>query len=219
MQETQSKPLQKRALLTREKILDGLEALLSDQEFEAISIAQIARKAGVAVGSVYSHYKDKDALLPALLDRQLQRVEARLAELKATGTLDGLDLSGSGRPDLKTLIRFSVENALKQIDSSLGVRRALFTYRRLNPGLEIPLAKTLADQAFESLVAQLDDYRGEIQRDDLRNAAKMINYFVNILFLDRIVFVNSPFQNALRPDDETLIQTYTDMVYHYLTGA
>ncbi|MEM7493528.1 MAG: TetR/AcrR family transcriptional regulator [Pseudomonadota bacterium] len=217
MNTTRSKPIQKRALLTREKILDGLEALLARHEFEAISIADIAREAGVAVGSVYSHYKDKEALLPALLDRQLERVKARLAELRETGTLDGFGLDGPQRPDMRSLIRFSLENALKQIDASLGVRRALFTYRRMNPDLDIPLARALADQAFESLVTQLEDYRDEIVHTDLRAAARMVNYFVNIVFLDRIVLVKSPLQDTLRPDDETLIQTYTDMVYTYLT--
>ena len=67
-----AKAQQKRAIATREKILDGLEVLLERREFEMISIAELANEAGVAVGSVYSHFKDKDALLPALLDRQLE---------------------------------------------------------------------------------------------------------------------------------------------------
>lgn len=212
-----SKLIQKRALLTREKILDGLEKLLSNQEFETISIADIAEGAGVSVGSVYSHYKDKEALLPALLDRQLERIQARLAEFETTGTLDGFGLDSPQKPDLRSLIQFSLEGSLKQIDGSLGIRRALLTYRRLNPDLEIPLARTLMERAFDELVAQLEDYRDEIAHDDVRAAARIMNYFMNILFLDRVVFVNSSLQAEIRPDDATLIQTYTDMVYRYLT--
>ncbi|MEO0882393.1 MAG: TetR/AcrR family transcriptional regulator [Pseudomonadota bacterium] len=219
MAKVQQKPMQKRALATRERILDGLETLLETREFEELSIAELAREAGVAVGSVYSHFKDKEALLPALLDRQLERTQERLAELRETGTIDGIAVEAMDRPDLRTAITVSIRGALAQINQSLGVRRALLTYRRLNPDLEIPLARTLVEQAFEAQVRQLESYRDEIAHEDLSQAAKMVNYFGNILFLDRIVFVNSTFQDELRPDDETLIQTYSDMIYHYLTKS
>ena len=210
---------QKRAIATREKILDGLERLLERREFEVMSIAELAREAGVAVGSVYSHFKDKDALLPALLDRQLNRVEARIAELREHGTIDGVALhNAQGElPSLRDSIALSVRGALAQVDQSLGVRRALLTYRRLNPEHDIPLAKTLADQAFEALVAQFELFRDEIAHEDIREAAKMVNYFINIVFLDRVVYVNSPFQDTLRPSDDALIEAYTQMVYTYLT--
>ena len=47
-----AKPLQKRALATREKILDGLETLLERKEFEMISIAELAREAAFVGGHV-----------------------------------------------------------------------------------------------------------------------------------------------------------------------
>lgn len=219
MVKVERKPKQKRALATREKILDGLETLLETREFEVLSIAELAREAGVAVGSVYSHFKDKDALLPALLDRQLERMQERLAELRETGKIGGIAIEGVDRPDLRTAIKLSVRGALTQINQSLGMRRALLTYRRLNPDLEIPLGRTLVEQAFEAQLRQLESYRDEITHKDLSEAAKMVNYFGNILFLDRIIFVNSTFQDEMRPDDETLVQTYSDMIYHYLTKS
>lgn len=211
-----AKPLQKRALATREKILDGLETLLERKEFEMISIAELAREAGVAVGSVYSHYKDKEALLPALLDRQIARVEARVAELRETGEIQGVSIHSKKGMDLREMIGLSIRSALAQVNQSLGVRRALLTYRRLNPGLDLPVAERLASEAFEALVTQFELYRDEIAHEDLRAAAKMVNYFVNIAFLDRVVFVKSPLQDSLRPDDEALISAYTDMIVSYL---
>lgn len=219
MAKSRQKPTQKRALATRESILDGLESLLQTREFETLSIAELAREAGVAVGSVYSHFQDKDGLLPALLDRQLERTQDRLTQLRETGAIDGIAVEGDERPDLRTAITMSIRGALAQINQSLGVRRALMTYRRLNPDLEIPLARTLLDQAFQAQVRQLESYRDEIAHEDLSEAAKMVNYFGNIVFLDRIVFVNSAFQDEMRPDDETLIRTYSEMVYHYLTKS
>ena len=217
MAKSSTKPIQKRALATREKILDGLETLLERKEFEALSIAELAREAGVAVGSVYSHYKDKEALLPALLDRQIARVEARIVQLRETGEIEGVSIRSKKGMNLRAMIDLSVRSALAQVNQSLGVRRALLTYRRLNPGFDPPIVNRLADEAFEALVTQFELYRDEIVHEDLRAAAKMVNYFVNILFLDRVVFVQSPLQEGMRPDDDTLIAAYTDMIVGYLT--
>lgn len=213
-----TKVQQKRGAKTREKILVALERLLETKEFEAISIADLARQGGVAVGSIYSHFEDKEALLPALFDRYMERVEARVAEYREHGTIDGKPLSTSGPLSLRETIEQSIRGAHRQVSDTLGLRRALFTYRRLNPGLEIPLAKKLGHDALELLAAEFETYRSEIVHEDLREAAKMVSYLTNILFLDRIVFANSSAQEELRPDDEILIETYTDMVMHYLTG-
>ena len=213
-----AKVQQKRATKTREKILAALESLLETQEFEAISIADLARQGDVAVGSIYSHFKDKEALLPALFDRYMERIEARVAEYRAHGTIDGERPDGGARLGLRDTISQSIAGAHRQVTETLGLRRALLTYRRLNPDLEIPLLSRLAEDALELLTQQLEGFRDEIVHDDLREAARMVSYFVNIAFLDRIVFPNSAAQQALRPSDEVLIHTYTDMVLHYLTG-
>lgn len=212
-----AKTPQKRALATREKILDGLENLLERKEFEMISIAELAREAGVAVGSVYSHFKDKNALLPALLDRQVQRVEARLAQLRETGELDGISIHSRNGMSLRELLNISVKSALDQVQQSLGVRRALLTYRRMNPGLEIPLSEKLAQEALDALATQFELYRDEIVHEDLREAGRMVTYFVNMVFLDRIVFVSASSIDRFRPDDEALVAAYTDMIHRYLT--
>lgn len=208
---------QKRALVTREKILDALEHLLATREFEMISIADIAGEAGVAVGSVYSHFKDKDALLPGLLDRQLGRVEARVAEVRDHGTLDGEPVQRRASADLHTTIEQAVRGAYQQITTTRGIRRALLTYRRMHPDLDIPLAQTLADQAFDALVTLLNDYREDIRRKDIREAAKVVNYFINVVFIDQVVFLKPPVPDNLRPSIDTLIEAYTNMVHDYLT--
>ena len=79
-------PKQDRAIRTREKLMSALERLLRTQEFENISVQDIAREAGVAVGSVYSHFKDKTAFLEALLAFWREQVEAQLAIAEAQDT-------------------------------------------------------------------------------------------------------------------------------------
>tara|TARA_B100000678_G_scaffold225090_1_gene192815 strand:- start:1350 stop:1997 length:648 start_codon:yes stop_codon:yes gene_type:complete len=213
-----TKEAPKRGAKTREKILVSLEQLLETKEFEAISIADLARQGGVAVGSIYSHFEDKEALLPALFDRYMERVEARVAEYREHGTIDGEKLSPRDQLSLRDSIEQSIRGAHRQVTETLGLRRALFTYRRLNPDLEIPLAKKLGHDGLELLAAEFETYRDAIVHEDLHEAARMVTYFVNMVFLDRIVFAHSTLQEELRPSDEALIETYTDMVLHYLTG-
>ena len=213
-----AKVQQKRVARTREKILAALEQLLEGKEFEAISIADIARQGEVAVGSIYSHFDDKDALLPALFDRYIERIEARVAEFVEHGTIDGEKYEPGDTPDLRAMIEHSIRGAHRQVTETLGLRRALLTYRRLNPDVEVPLVSKLGRDAIELLAAELTRYRDEIVHADLHEAARMVSYFLNIAFLDRIVLPGAAKKDDLRPADEQLIAAYTDMVLHYLTG-
>ncbi|MAK62605.1 MAG: hypothetical protein CMK09_16670 [Ponticaulis sp.] len=210
---------QKRAIATRESILDALEKLLADSEFETLSISDIAREADVAVGSVYSHFKDKNALLPGLLDRHLTRTKERIEEAKATGRILGYQLDKANAPLLRDMIERAVRAALAQVTQGRGIRRALLTYRRLHPDADLPLATEMANEAFEIFLAQLSLYADEISRSDMRGVAKLINYFVNVMFLDQVMFSKPVMPEDLRPSDEELILAYSEMIYRYLTSA
>jgi AcrR family transcriptional regulator len=61
---------------TSAAILDAAEQVFADHGLTAAHMNEIATLAGVAVGTLYNHFKDRDALLTALLD-------ARRAELVA----------------------------------------------------------------------------------------------------------------------------------------
>ena len=52
----------------RAAILDAAEARLSAQGLHATSLAEIAKAAGVAVGTLYNYFEDREALVRALLE-------------------------------------------------------------------------------------------------------------------------------------------------------
>ena len=60
---------QARSQETLERLLDSAESLLVNKGFEDVTVAEIATRAGVSVGAVYSRFRDKDAVLQCLLDR------------------------------------------------------------------------------------------------------------------------------------------------------
>lgn len=63
---------------TRERLVTEAMKLFSDKGFEATSVSQIEAAAGLSAGSgaLYRHFKSKDALLSAGIDRQLDRRSA-----------------------------------------------------------------------------------------------------------------------------------------------
>ena len=73
---------------TAEAILAAAEEVFAEDGLAAARMEQIAARAGVAVGTLYNHFEDRDALVAALLDSRrgalLDRVDAALA--RAGGT-------------------------------------------------------------------------------------------------------------------------------------
>lgn len=69
---------------TRDRLLTEAMRLFSDKGFEATSVSQIESAAGLAAGSgaLYRHFKSKDALLAAGIDRQLDR-RAAMSDIRA----------------------------------------------------------------------------------------------------------------------------------------
>jgi len=77
---------QARTLLTRARILETAKAMAQEQELEELTAEAIAKRAGVAKGTVFAHFGDMDGLLSYLL---LDRLKGLNAE--STGPARGLD--------------------------------------------------------------------------------------------------------------------------------
>ncbi len=53
---------------TKEKIFDVSLDLFSKKGFDAVSVREIAREVGIRESSIYNHYKNKEAILDAIID-------------------------------------------------------------------------------------------------------------------------------------------------------
>jgi AcrR family transcriptional regulator len=73
------------AVRNRERVLAAADEVFAEQGLEA-TLADIAERAGVGIGTIYRRFPDKQSLIAALLDDKLALVEATAAEAAIADT-------------------------------------------------------------------------------------------------------------------------------------
>ncbi|MGE0500894.1 MAG: TetR/AcrR family transcriptional regulator [Rhizobiaceae bacterium] len=69
-------PRQPRAVATRNRLLDAVERLVAAEGHEAVTTTRLATEIGVAVGTIYRYFADRDAVLLAAYDATVERIVA-----------------------------------------------------------------------------------------------------------------------------------------------
>ena len=143
MDEPALTPKQARSRESKRKILDATLALLEDRHFEAMTIADIAEVAGMAVGNFYKRFENKEALLPHLYAEYNRRFGVFAEAIQSVQTDD------PWQQLVKGTVAFFAANR--------GLIRALHLHSRLNPAL-VPQGSTKAReglyQALEPLITK-----------------------------------------------------------------
>ncbi|SFK93919.1 TetR/AcrR family transcriptional regulator [Shimia haliotis] len=78
-----ARAIQQRTLQTRAKLVEAAKAVIAEDGYEAMRVEEVVLRAGVAKGTFFAHFKDKDALMDLLIgaeiDRHLDQLEAQPA--------------------------------------------------------------------------------------------------------------------------------------------
>ncbi|GGN50850.1 hypothetical protein GCM10011579_006040 [Streptomyces albiflavescens] len=86
-------PVQKRSAERFERLLDACAELLDEVGYAALTTKEVARRAGVPIGTLYQFFSDREGLIGALAARNLEaflgRVAARL-EREAPDGISGM---------------------------------------------------------------------------------------------------------------------------------
>ncbi len=207
------KRTQPRALRTRAKMLQALEKLLKTKEFDQIAVTEIASEAGVAVGSIYSHFADKDAFLEALLEEWRARLEQRLTDVQASDLEAELRAEGSLRAALHMVVQYNYE----QLEQEKHIIRATHHYLRQKMKADEDVWRHLQERAFQTVEAIVDVYAEEVRRTDTVKAAKMLNYSLNAIFTEWTVYRERGVPAALALGNEEFVHEVAELVFGYLT--
>ncbi|MDK3073373.1 TetR/AcrR family transcriptional regulator [Sedimentitalea sp. JM2-8] len=85
-----SKPVQQRTLRTRAKLLDVAETLVREAGYEALRVEEVVARAGVAKGTFFAHFRDKDALMEILIGQELDALLTQAGALPAPADIAGI---------------------------------------------------------------------------------------------------------------------------------
>ncbi|GAB4582085.1 MAG: hypothetical protein Fur0022_48380 [Anaerolineales bacterium] len=121
------------AQLKRQHILNAAIELIAEQGYQHTTIKQIAARAGMADGTIYNHFANKDALLFAILE-QLSEAEIREVHFAEAESL---------LPEV--FLSEYVTHRMQEIDESFAV------YKAIAP--EIFTNSALAQAAYDNIYA------------------------------------------------------------------
>ncbi|WP_171208980.1 MULTISPECIES: TetR/AcrR family transcriptional regulator [unclassified Ruegeria] len=117
------KTVQKRTLKTRARLLDAATELVSQGGYEALRVEDVVKSAGVAKGTFFAHFQDKDALMAHLIGEKLAAIFDQVEQDPEPGSVTELiqalapvhDFMTSERYVFDLLIRYSGAAAITEI--------------------------------------------------------------------------------------------------------
>jgi AcrR family transcriptional regulator len=134
---------------SRQKILDAAAEVAGERGYEGTSIALVSERSGLPASSIYWHFKDKDALLAAVIERSFGRWLAGASGWAPTSP-------DAARPDVVAARMQQVAKALMEAPEFLRLGLMLVLERRPDE----PTARTMFLQVREETIRRtVDNYR------------------------------------------------------------
>jgi AcrR family transcriptional regulator len=200
--------LQKRAEMTRDKLVAAFETLLRDKPFDEITVAEIAKGAGMSVGAVYRRFENKDAFIPVIFDIYAARL------LASMGEGEGLEIE----PDegLRSAMRMIARAGWELGVAEAPIIRAAHLYARLRPDLVGAEWDALL-RANTASYRQMLEHFPEVKRRDLDAAAQMLAYFFNTALTEKAIYPTEGPAAQMTVDGLDFADAIADFAYGYLT--
>lgn len=82
--------VQARTLKTRAKLLDAAREIVANSGYEALRVEEVVLRAGVAKGTFFSHFRDKDALMDQLIGEKINTYLDEIETLPPPQSVDQL---------------------------------------------------------------------------------------------------------------------------------
>lgn len=201
---------QDRSRRTREKLVAGFEALLREKDFEAITMAELAERSGVAVGTVYRRFANKEALIPVIFEVYISMLEAQSADTAQ-------HLAMADDDTLWTATEKLCQAAWGVLEREPQLIRTAHLYARLRPDLVGQDWQSIIDASVSQFKALIEQFQDEVQRPDADAAARMIFYLLNTIMVERGLYGKTGAAAALTTDAEAFIEECATAIYGYLT--
>jgi AcrR family transcriptional regulator len=165
--EPRKQPQQARSVATVSAILEGVAQVLETEGFEKMTTMRVADRAGTSVGTLYQYFPSKEALLVAVVEVRMGRIDRALSkifELPATAPL---------AEHVRVMITALIDEKKRRprLNAELARQVPRLEQQRL-------IARTL-DRAQGMVRSLLDAHQGETSVTDTDLAAWLIVHAVN----------------------------------------
>ncbi len=194
-------PKQSRSIGMKEKILEAAFALFCDQGYYQTTTNAIARAAGVSIGSLYSYFKDKDAVFLEILGRYHQQFTVLHEEL--------LNRPALYQADKKAWLRNLMESLITLHETHKGLYKEMNVLYYANPNVAAIMDKHMEDSR-QCTTRFFRLWQDDIKVKD-REAASIIAFELVSAIVDQIVFG----KNTI--DKERMISTAVEALMKFLT--
>lgn len=177
---TTRKPQQKRSKLTADKILDTALKLFCEKGYYNTTTNDIAKEAGISIGSLYSYFKDKDTIFQEILESYHQNFLSVFEHIKS-------DINRSlYERDKKAWLRILLDSLIELHQSVKTLNRELkaLYYIKSEVQAVVDMQTEKIRIATLEILSQRPD---EIHSDNLEITAILIVDFISSV-VDRIVF-------------------------------
>lgn len=175
---TPPRPVSRRAERTRQRILDAAARLLARQGWARTTVESIASQAGVSKALIYHHFRGKETILEAVVERTLDQWDEAC---RREGWPHGEDVLASLGAMHRCALRYARENpllrALFQLDPAvlLDMRRSAPVLRSL---------ETFHAELVE--VLQRGVVTGQLRRDlDVEHVADVVR-LLHLAFVEHL---------------------------------
>ncbi len=113
------KPMQKRTLETRARLTEAARGLISDNGYEALRVEEVVLKAGVAKGTFFAHFRDKEALMDLLIGERIDACLDEIEELPAPQSVTSMVAALSPLMGFMTCERYVFDVVLRHSGAAL----------------------------------------------------------------------------------------------------
>ncbi len=201
---------QSRALKTSDAIISAGLDLLRDGDFEAVTVADIARKAGVSVGGFYARFEGKEALLHALAADVLNDCSSALDR--------ALSHKVMARASVKDVLHAYVSTMVRKFRQHRNAIRQIIRHARAGDPLHGLAVRDFNDRVHGRLRALLQERKALIAHADPDFAINFGLFMVSAGAREAVL------SDALRAypikvSDDALIAELTNAYSAYLAGA
>lgn len=151
-------PLQDRAKVTSESILEAAEIIIVKEGYEKATTNYIAEKAGVSIGSLYQYFPNKDAIISALIEQEVSKVANGIRQVM--------------RDSMETPLEVASRRSYRFLLEHLRAKKELFYQVRMSSPRLIELTQNLSVEKFthQTNLALLEQHRDQIVVKDLEKA-------------------------------------------------